>query len=1483
MSGPGGGSATWLDFYGRRFSTDNPAGTPYANGRILAERPVGYTAGVKTTPSTPFLEKLRRRTSRFSLTVVAVTACGLALSPQQGLALPTGGQLVAGQVTATVNGTQLTLDQASRAAIMNWSQFNIAPNELVRILQSSPDAAMLARVTGGDPSQLLGRLQTDGRLFLINPKGIVVGQGAVIDTAAFLASTLDVADADFLKGGPLTFQGDSAAGVVNLGKITAREGNVLLLAHTVKNGGEISAAKGTTGLGSGTEVYLASPDAPVFVVRTNLPATTEQTGVDNSGVITAAQAQLEAAGGGLFDLAVNHTGRVQATGVEHRPDGRILLTAAGGNVLVTGSATARAADGSGGEILVGGDYQGKNAAVANAANTQVAASAALDASAAVAAGDGGRIIVWADNATRFDGTLAARAGAQGGYGGFAEVSGKRSLGFAGAVDLAAPAGARGRLLLDPDEITIIPGAVAAPPGLADRIWLSSEDGASQVLGADTLTGLLATADVFMQAGSKLQVDAPVIVAAGGASGVQLSLQAPTVTLNETVSLANVTNGRIQILTDSGTLSSASGATLAASKIYIGGMPTVTLNGPVSTSELVYNSLGAPASFIATNPANAVAKFTLNTDEADPQAVTFSGNVAVHSSTAMELGAMIGGANNVTFSSAGDLTVLGTTAITASGTTKLASTGGVLINQAGASFLAGAGRRLLYTSDTTGAFNLGGLTGYTQVDGVSYPSDPNGAVTLVLYNAAGGGPTLTLTITANDFIKLYGQADPTFTASYAGGTVADLLALPSFSIQQGTHVNVGTYTIVPSGATSGTHAIDYVNGTLRIDPATLTYVANAASRLYGDANPVFSGTVTGFVNGDTLASATTGTLAFTSPASAVSNAGSHAINGGGLTANHGNYMFQDASANLSALTVNKAPLTVTFADATRTYGAANPEFTPSFAGFRNGDTAVALSGFVWGTAATAASGVGTYEIGASGASGVPNYAITVKPGTLTITRAPLTFRVNDLTTVYGDEIPTPGYTVTGLVGGDTAAVLNGVSFGSAFFNTTDAGTYALNFASTGTAQNYAVTQVIPGTLTVAPAPLVFRVNDLTTFYGETIPTPGFTLTGLRGLDTASVLSGVSFGSAFFSTTPVGSYALNYASTGTAKNYVVSQYIPGTLDVTRRSLTITADNVIAFAGSLPAVGYTAVGWTPGMLGVQVRLDAFQKVMVYGEPALRPVTLSNDSPAGEYVIRPVVTSGGALQDATYDIRLVEGTVTLTPDYTKATIIISTQNISLEPLKKTDQILKEYEENKNKPQVVVGGGYKPGNPVPKDNMAAMLRNLQLVRTSGIMQDILKDRGLDRLLTPQQRTLFNELTSFTNSNARMNPKLYENNHDAQVVLAMILTLQISFNIVDANGAGAGYSPSAEYLPIVNRASVLLDQLRNEKLKDVISVEPGADNIGSLYMDLVGRDAQGWDRLNNLVQNPTNSELSNLNTKDQVATQELFIAMLQLVKETYGP
>src|SRR5690606_19297735 len=196
------------------------------------------------------------------------------------------------------------------------------------------------RVTGANLSQLLGQLNADGRVFLVNPNGVTIGAGATINAQEFIASTQDVADADFSAfaagtQSTLTFAGDSTASITNLGTITADNGDVILVAYKVDNSGTINAANGVAGLAAGKRVIFQPQSAQHILIESAVDApdaeAADGTGVANSGDIAAIQAELKAAAGNVYALAVNQTGMINATGVEHR-DGRILLTANEGTI-----------------------------------------------------------------------------------------------------------------------------------------------------------------------------------------------------------------------------------------------------------------------------------------------------------------------------------------------------------------------------------------------------------------------------------------------------------------------------------------------------------------------------------------------------------------------------------------------------------------------------------------------------------------------------------------------------------------------------------------------------------------------------------------------------------------------------------------------------------------------------------------------------------------------------------------------------------------------------------------------------------------------------------------------------------------------------------------------------------------------------------------------------------------------------------------------
>ncbi len=356
---------------------------------------------------------------------------------------------------------------------------------------------------------------------------------------------------------------------------------------------------------------------------------------------------------------------------------------------------------------------------------------------------------------------------------------------------------------------------------------------------------------------------------------------------------------------------------------------------------------------------------------------------------------------VILAAAGDLILAGGASIfsgASAGDAITLAAGGHFINQAGSSVLSlgeGTGRWLIYSADPAGD-TFGQLNSMnTAVFGVTYPTGVSD--TGNRYAFAQGG---TLTITAANASKVYGVDDSaalsagyTLTATNAGDFPEAFLpssgavtysGTPSItSLGSGSSAHVGTYDITAglgSLQVSG-YQLVFVKGTLTITPATLTYTANAASRTYGAVNPLFAGTVSGFVNGDTLAKATSGTLFFASAANAASGVGSYAISGSGLSA--GDYIFAQAANNATALTITPATLLYVANAASRALGDPNPVFSGNVTGFVNNETqASATRGtLVFSSTAAPTSAVGRYAINGSGLT-ASNYVFVQAPANLT---------------------------------------------------------------------------------------------------------------------------------------------------------------------------------------------------------------------------------------------------------------------------------------------------------------------------------------------------------------------------------------------------------------------------------------------------------------------------------------------------------------------
>jgi filamentous hemagglutinin family protein len=345
------------------------------------------------------------------------------------------------------------------------------------------------------------------------------------------------------------------------------------------------------------------------------------------------------------------------------------------------------------------------------------------------------------------------------------------------------------------------------------------------------------------------------------------------------------------------------------------------------------------------------------------------------------------------------------------------------------------------------------------DAGTYSITPSG-LSSSNYNITNAAGTLTvnpapLTITANNASRTYGSSNPSFSASYSGFVLGQDSSILSGSLSLTTPAtsssNAGTYSITPSGLSNSNYSISNIAGTLTVNPAPLTVIANDASRNYGSGNPSFGASYSGFVLGQD-SSVLNGSLALTTPATSASNIGSYSITPSGLSSS--NYSITNTAGTL---TVNPAPLTITANDASRTYGSSNPSFNASYSGFVLGQGRSALSGSLsLTTPATNASDAGTYSITPSGLSS-NNYSITNIAGTLTVNPAALTITANNASRTYGSSNPSFSASYSGFVLGQNSSALSGsLSLSTAATSASPAGNYPIELHSTISSPNYHIT-------------------------------------------------------------------------------------------------------------------------------------------------------------------------------------------------------------------------------------------------------------------------------------------------------------------------------------------------------------------------------------------------------------------------------------------
>jgi filamentous hemagglutinin family protein len=816
----------------------------------------------------------RRRAGLAAALIAIAAGQPLAAADLAPGALPTGGTIAAGQASIATSGTRMDITQGSRSAIINWQGFDIGSQVQVNFAQPNASAVALNRVSGPNISRIEGHLTANGQVFLVNPNGMLFGVGARVNAGAFVASTLNIRDADFLNGN-YSFSGSGGA-IENRGSITAAPGGyVAFIAPQITNAGTVSAPQGTVAMGAGERVTLnfagdrlvglsvaadtldalidnrqaiRAEGGAILLTAAGAEAVTRSV-INNAGVLEASS--LTSDGGRIVLTAGNdiNLGAGSAVAVDGKNGGEITVQAKAGTLLAEGSVSARGAEGNGGTgqllgyqvglvnaaqvdasgatgggtVNIGGSQQGAGP-LASSRAVFIGEDARVDASA-TNNGNGGTVIVYADEAARIYGHLSARGGAQGGNGGFIETSGKQYLDVLRTPDATALAGRGGEWLIDPNNILIVTAAgtcanlLGCAPG---PNWATTNDSAQ--LGVNLINNALNT--------------------------------------GQSVTVTTTTNGAN---TQPGNITFQAGANIAKTA---GGDATVTLSA--------HNDINTTGVTIGATTGRLNVVLTADSDSSGAGSVVVGGNVTTRGGSFTATGAGISGAGTINTTgganvNGGNIAITGTSA---AGSINLT---GAMTTTGGAAAAGTAGRTAGNVTITgAGAVTVGAITA-------------NGSIGNGAGQAGGNGGAISVTSNGTLSTGNLAASGGNGVATAAGGN-AGTIAASNNSTTSGT-LTTGTLT-VRAGAAAGaivSGAAGSVNVTNRAATLLRTGAINTSGQAGGAGGDVAL-TSAGGVTTSTIATSG-GTLNATT-AAAGRNAGNVTIKGvnrsiaGAITASGG---------------------------------------------------------------------------------------------------------------------------------------------------------------------------------------------------------------------------------------------------------------------------------------------------------------------------------------------------------------------------------------------------------------------------------------------------------------------------------------------------------------------------------------------------------------------------------------------------------------------
>jgi filamentous hemagglutinin family protein len=1048
--------------------------------------------------------------------------------------LPTGANVVRGAASIVQSGATLNVSQTTQNAVVNWSTFNVGANAQVNFNQPNSTSTTLNRVTDANPSQIFGKINSNGHVFLANPSGVYFAPSAQVDVGALTATTHTITDDNFMAGKYQFVRNGATGKVVNEGKLTAAMGGyIALLAPEVQNAGVVIAKAGTVAMAAGELITLTFSERNSLAGISTTPSTIASL-IENKLAVQVPDGQIILSAVAMNKLqagVVKNSGSLEASSLVSK-GGKIVLE--GDEItLATNSKIDASGTTGGGTVLVGGDWQG-GGTVRQATKVTMEAGSHIDASA-TDLGDGGKVVLWSDLSngsarTVVSGAISAHGGALWGQGGRVETSG-HNLQLNGQVQ----PGSNGTWLIDPVDLTVDVSTASA-----------------------INTALEANTSVSVQAGASASctVSCPTTVPGVG----NLYVNAPlTWTTNASLTLSASNNIYIAApITSSGTNASLN--------LFYGGsnLSTAPSNGTYYRLDMTnpgtnYVSMtGGGAQLMIGNQS-----YTLLQSIADIQAMNASGgyyalgqslNTPSTYTNAVYTGNFQGAFDGLGNTVSGIRLINSCTSNCNIGFFAQASNGAkirnLLLNEI-FTLTGPSSGSATYSNYAVGGL-VGRVTGGTSAapntfsgNGITFVQNTSNVSTLSISGYWGGG-IIGQTFGAS---PVYAQISNNFASLNVNNT--SVLSINSSSIGG----IVGDASASTSGATGGSGgqiniSSTYVSGSIQVKQAGYWGVGGLIGQAYGTpvvANNSYtyfepgsltstSGTVSvgGLMGWATSLTLTNSYSTYGSNSS--SNASTHVYYGTSLTGNNSLLTGLDSSywqLSGGAIVLKNLPVpspapgvpiyvyeTVTsgvYGNLTFSYSLYDSSLSPIVPG---AGTYANLS--VTGAASynlNNSTDAGTYSIKYAsglilGGSAAPSYSLYAYPNTYTIQKAPLQVTVNNDAKAQGqgDAVGYAGVSYSGFANGQTSAVLGGnlsiarsasAPDGSTVINgspnSESIGTFTGALTATGlSSKNYDFTYVA-GNYQILPAnQLVVRIANQTASYGAN---PSYALSSVRYFDSA----------------------------------------------------------------------------------------------------------------------------------------------------------------------------------------------------------------------------------------------------------------------------------------------------------------------------------------------------------------------------------------------